>query len=327
MNGVNIEQFQFEYDLTWMSFFQDSEGSTYARYGGRDDADSESYLNAQSLANTMRAVLELHPKKAVKKPSRFEPAPNNEKIRTPADLPALHVHENCVHCHNVKMAQLRQRHDEGTLQKEMVFTYPNPKQLGMVIDPSKQNRITHVAKDSPASTAGLRSGDTILAANGQRILTYGDFTRVLELSPSTGKLPLLVQREGKKYGRTIALPEGWRVSEDPSWRASTSVVGPGAGFWGRTANKQERAKLNLGEDDLALKVTFIWAPHAKAARVKLQDVITDLDGYKQNMNMRQFHAHLQMHRNWGDEIKLVAMRGGKQVELQMTLPAGPSKND
>ena len=36
MNGVNLNQFQFEYDLTWMAFLQDAEGRTYTRYGGRE---------------------------------------------------------------------------------------------------------------------------------------------------------------------------------------------------------------------------------------------------------------------------------------------------
>ena len=44
MNGVNLNQFQFEYDLTWMAFFQNAEGRTYTRYGRREDHDAESHL-------------------------------------------------------------------------------------------------------------------------------------------------------------------------------------------------------------------------------------------------------------------------------------------
>ena len=49
MNGVNLNQFQFEYDLTWMAFFQNAEGRTYARYGGRDDSGPESHLTKASM--------------------------------------------------------------------------------------------------------------------------------------------------------------------------------------------------------------------------------------------------------------------------------------
>ena len=101
------------------------------------------------------------------------------------------------------------------------------------------------------------------------------------------------------------------------------TVGPGAGFWGRPANDKERESLKLGPEDLALKVTFIWAPHAKAAKVRNGDFVVDLDGHRKNMNMRQFHGFLHLNRNWGDKIKLTAVRGGKEIELDMRLPSEP----
>ena len=53
--------FQFEFDLTWMSFFMDAKDRTYVRYGGRDDTHAESHLNKQSLLRAMRDALALHP--------------------------------------------------------------------------------------------------------------------------------------------------------------------------------------------------------------------------------------------------------------------------
>ena len=327
MNGMNLEQFQFEYDLTWMSFFQNEAGRTYTRYGGRDDSDSESFLNKESLIDTMHTVLDLHKKKAVQSASRYEPIAESQAV--PSDLPTMKKmmskrKESCIHCHDVKVAELRQRHEEDSLQKQMVFTYPSPSKLGFTIDPKKQNEIENVSIASPAANAGLRTGDTILSSDGQRILTYADLTRVLEFAPKAGKLEIVVDHgNGKPSSHQVELPKGWRVSEDPSWRSSLHVVGPGGGFWGRPASEDERASLKLGPDDLALKVTFIWADHAKAAKIKLGDIVTDLDGFRENMTMRQCHSKLNLHRNWGDEITLTALRGGKPVELKMTLPSEP----
>ena len=60
MNGINLDLFQFEYDLTWMSFFMDAENRIYTRYGGRDDSSPESHLNRESLLATMKSVVMLH---------------------------------------------------------------------------------------------------------------------------------------------------------------------------------------------------------------------------------------------------------------------------
>ena len=154
MNGVNLDQFAFEFDLTWMSFFQNAAGETYARYGGRDDAGPETYLNQESLVATMRSVLKLHAKEAVQKGGRYEPIATS--VKTPASIPTMRAmiekrDESCIHCHDVKVAQLRHKHQAGTLQKEMVFTYPDPRQLGLAIDPRE-------TESSPEGRSGLGRG-------------------------------------------------------------------------------------------------------------------------------------------------------------------------
>src|SRR5262245_51113054 len=86
MNGVNIQQFQFDYDLTWMAFFMDAEDRTYTRYGGRDDKDAESHLNRESLIGVMQQVLKLHKAGAVQT-GRYEPAA--AAFHTPEDIPTM----------------------------------------------------------------------------------------------------------------------------------------------------------------------------------------------------------------------------------------------
>ena len=75
MNGMNLNQFQFEYDLTWMAFFQNARGRTYTRYGGREDHGPESHLTKASLVRVMKQVLELHKTDSVQPANRYEPAP------------------------------------------------------------------------------------------------------------------------------------------------------------------------------------------------------------------------------------------------------------
>jgi len=143
MNGVNINLFQFEYDLTWMSFFMDSRDRTYARYGGREDEDAESHLNAESLVRLMEQVLKLHEDGKVQKPGRYEPAAAT--VRTPEDIPTMKAmmarrKVKCIHCHDVKVAQLRHLQSQDKFSRDAIYTYPTPSSIGIRVDAKTQSR-------------------------------------------------------------------------------------------------------------------------------------------------------------------------------------------
>lgn len=327
MNDVNIGQFQFEYDLTWMSFFQNSAGRTYARYGGREDDSAESHLTKASLVRVMNQVLDLHRNKDVKPVSRYEPLPKT--ARTPEDIPttkamlARRKQSKCIHCHDVKVARLKHLRNEGTLKKEMIYTYPSPKNLGIEIDPHRQDVIRSIVKDSAAEKAGLKNGDVIQTAAGHRILTFGDFSRVLELAKTGERLPIAVKRGAKSVETQVQLAGEWRHNSDASWRSSTGPIGPGSGMWGVPATASARKQLGLTGRDLAMRVTVVWARWAKATGVRNGDTIIEFDGQTHSMGPRQLHLYLQLNRNWGDTVPFVVMRGNKRVKLSMTFPTEP----
>ncbi len=326
MNGVNINQFQFEYDLTWMSFFQNADGRTYLRYGGREDHDPESHLNKESLLRVMRQALALHDDGSVQPDSRYEPVAAS--VRTPEDIPTMKAmmakrKESCIHCHDVKIAQLRHLRDQGRLVKDLVFTYPSPSQLGIQLDPAVQYKVQKVDAESPAEVAGIRTGDLIRTIDGQRVLTLADMSRVLELTPKSGTLAVGIERDKETVATAIRLPDGWRKSDDPSWRSSTGVMGPSSGFWGVAANGDQRRQLGLTEDDLAIRVTFLWGPWIKESGLRNGDYVVAIDGQKTNMTIRQLQAYLHLNRNWGDKIDLVVCRDGKDVKLTMQFPDEP----
>jgi predicted metalloprotease with PDZ domain len=329
MNGVNLDQFQFEYDLTWMAFFQNAAGRNYARYGGREDSNAESHLSKDSLLRVMKQVLELHESGSVQADSKYEPLAT--EVTTPSAIPTLKTmmekrkDSTCIHCHDIKNSRFRHLHNTNELKKSMVFTYPSPSLIGLHVDRDQQDLTASVDRDSPAWKAGVREGDLLQSSDGQRILTFADFTRVLELAPSEGALTLTVKRDRTKKTVTVKLPPNWKKSSDPSWRPSVGMIGPGGGFWGKSANDQQRKRFGLRPDELAIRVTFIWAQHAKDAGVKMSDIVVSVDGEKSNMTMRQFHAWLQLNRAWGDEVELAVLRKGKRITLNMTLPDGPSE--
>ena len=56
------------------------------------------------------------------------------------------------------------------------------------LDVEDQSKVRSVDDGSPANVAGIRPGDVIRTMDGQRVLTFADASRVLELAPETGEL-------------------------------------------------------------------------------------------------------------------------------------------
>jgi serine protease Do len=328
MNGVNINLFQFERDLTWMSFFMDAHDRFYARYGGREDTQAESHLTKESLLRTMKQVLDLHRNGAVQT-SRYEPTPQPK--RTPEDIPTMapmiakRKDSKCIHCHDVKVAELKHAQQLGQFRRDMVFTYPGALAVGLVLDPDIHNRVREVKPHSAASRARVLAGDTLLSVDGQRILTFADFTRVLELTPAEGTLPLEIQRGNQKIKVPLKLPSGWRRTQDPSWRESLHVAGPNGGFWGHKMSDTEREKAGLPSGKMAVLVTFIWGEHTREAGIKKDDVVVKFDDLTDDATIAQLHAHLNLNRNYGDTVPLTVRRDGKEHDLTMTLPTKPEQ--
>lgn len=68
--------------------------------------------------------------------------------------------------------------------------------------------ITRVEDDSPASKAGLKAGDVVLAYNGQRVEGMEQFSRFVRETPAGREVKLLVSRDGNT--QTLAAKLGAR---------------------------------------------------------------------------------------------------------------------
>lgn len=329
MNGQNIGLFQFEYDLTFMGFFMDANDQFYARYGGREDNHAESHLSKESLVRTMQAVLALH-KDGKVQTSRYEP--KNPMARTPEDLPGMvkmfdrrKPGNRCIHCHDVKVANLADRRERGVFSKELIYTNPTPSRLGIVLDRDDQQLIAELKADSIAARAGLQTGDRIANVDGQRIRTLGDFARVLELTPHEAALPVAYHRGDQMLKTTLKISGNWRESPDPSWRSSTHWAGPNAGFWGMPLTADEKKVIGIPADRLALRINFFFNNHPTPAKAGLQmkDVVIELDGMRKEMTPRQLHAYLQMHHEFGDKVPMTIRRGNAEIKVTLELPDKP----
>jgi hypothetical protein len=323
MNGIDLKLFRFDGDLTWMSFFMDAEDRFYARYGGRSDDHAESYLSKPSLVRVMQQVLLLHKTRQVLPRSK---GIARVSFATPEAIPPMKKmlaprKEKCIHCHDVKNAQLRHLQDQGSFQKALVFTYPDPQQIGIQSESFRQDVVARVTPGSSAAFADVRRGDRILKVAGQRVLTMADFSQVLERIPARTQLPMRLAREGKDIDVILQLSGDWKTQGNPWWRPSTEVAGPNAGFWAVELSGDQKRKAGLQPDGLALRVTFLFPKHPtpRSSGVRLGDVVIELDGKRDRKNTRQLHSHLQMNRDYGDRVPMTVLRKGVEKELVLRL--------
>jgi serine protease Do len=78
--------------------------------------------------------------------------------------------------------------------------------------------VADVQPDTPASKAGIKSGDVVLAVNGQRIRDARELSRRISLIPPGTVVKLTVQREGKERVIDVTLtklPEDRLAARDP----------------------------------------------------------------------------------------------------------------
>jgi S1-C subfamily serine protease len=278
-------------------------------------------------------VLRLHEGRAVQT-GRYEP--DGKSVRTPEDIASLNARilrrkpgNRCIHCHDVKHGELQERQRAGTFSKELVFSYPMPSAVGLIMDPDEQNRVRSVKPGSPADNAGLRAGDVLQNADGQRVLTVADLARVLELTPRDAKLPVETLRDGKVRRARLELSGPWRKTADPAWRSSTYVAGPNAGFWGVPLEEEDKRQLGIPADQMALRVSHLFTGHPTPVKagLRLNDVVIELDGSRRPMTARQVNTHCQMNHDYGDRVPILVRRGKEERQLILELPDTPGKLD
>lgn len=331
MKGVDLSQFQFDYDLNWAAMFLNADGTVYARYGTQSAAGPDAYNSIEGLVNTMRRVLELHDEypanKAVLAGKRGPDMPYHTALDMPGMANKEHfvgatARNNCIHCHNIHDAENRHAAATGITSNDLLWRFPLPENLGLVIDADHGRRIDRIEPGSPAAESGLKVDEEVTHVGGQVITSIADIQWVLDHLPnSETTLDLRGSRTGE---HTLQLAPGWKKT-DISWRGSIWSVSPILRTWMPELTNQEKRERGLPVDQPAFDVRWINRGEAggKAiykAGLREGDTVVAFNGETiQQQKSQQFMAHIKLNYSVGDRITFTVLRDGlrKQIEIPL----------
>lgn len=337
-NGMDLSLFQFDYDQSWAAFLMNADLTIYGRYGTRSHhSESKDDVSLEGFSKALSGALELHSLFPKNKASLAGKRGPSAEVKVPEEFPSLKgkfgpkldyegkVVQSCIHCHQVGEAlRLAHRSTGKPIPDKVLFPYPNPKILGLILDPKEKANVRQVTSGSSAEKDGFRAGDEILTLAGQPIVSIADVQWLLHHAGETGTLPAEVLREGEKKSLAVSLTEGWRRRDDISWRATSwdlRRVTLGGLRLESLPEEQQRA-LKLSSDRLALRVKHVgqFGEHAVAKKAGFQkdDVLIAVDGRQNPLTESTLMTQLVQTKRPGDQIAVTVLRGKKRVEL--TLP-------
>jgi predicted metalloprotease with PDZ domain len=320
MNGVNLDQFQFDRDLSFVALFMNADGAVYGRYGTRATLDrrSMSHISHASFGKAMERALELHrayPRNQAQLAAKRgapvgvtfpEAMKHMKQFPFPAEL------KDCIHCHMAGEARLAQLKEDGRLGLSDVWPFPLPENVGLKLDTDDGLLVKSVVGDSAAAAAGMKPGDQLVAMNGQPLISQGDVQWVLQHLPQEAELQVSFLRNGATESRTLSLTGAWKKA-DTAWRASLASVRPNAEF----RVNLFKSKMGIAPGEMALVVNY---PQGVAAQAGLRsgDIVVEVDGRKDFLTEADLLAYIHFHEPRPKKLRLTIAR--KEQRLELTLP-------
>lgn len=309
--GVDLRRFEFDYDLTWYAFFRNADGTVYGRYGGRDAADAEARLSLKGLRYAMDRALEAH-----KAPPAPAPLPGRPVLAE--DSPAARRHKGCIHCHNVNEFRRADTKAAGTWDRDSVWVYPLPENVGVTLDVDAGDRVKAVAPGSAADKAGLRPGDRLTRLNGYPVASFADASFALHKAPAKGAIPVAWVRGGTDSSGTLEVAAGWRKT-NLTWRPSMLDLLPSAPFVGDDLTAGEKKRLGLPAGRAAFRQGDQVHSTLAAAGVRAGDVVVGFDGAAVDGDMGDLLGYVRRNYLVGETVTVDVLRGGRRVGVRLAL--------
>lgn len=328
-NGLDLNTFQYDTDQSFAMFMLAADKTILGRFGTRSHrTEWHGDVSIEGMAEALKAGLALHANYPGNR--RFVAGKRGEPLEfdTPEAYPTLKgkytdrlnyegdVVKSCIHCHQIGDARRDFYWSQSKpIPEKLLFPYPHPKSIGLILDPERRGMVKSVVVGSPAERSGFEAGDDLLVLDGQAIVSMADVQWVLHHAESEGdRLPVTLRREGKSMNLDLVLPTGWRRLDDPSWRVAAWGIGRMMTGGMRLEELDEAARQQAGvESGMALRAKHVgqYGDHAAAKRVGLQkgDIIITFDGRSDFQREAELFAYVNENRKPGDKVVVEYLRG------------------
>lgn len=339
-NGLDLGLFQYDTDQSFAAFLLNADGTIYGRFGTRShQSEWVGDVSLPGLAKALQGALALHqayPRDRESLAAKRGPAP---KFTAPEKFPSLqgkytsqlartgNIVQSCIHCHQIGDAERDWYRSQGQpIPDEVLYPFPHPKSIGLILDPEERAVVERVGKGSFAETAGFRVGDQIIRMNGQPLLSIADVQWVLQgIDNQGGQVVADLRRDGQPLRLKLDLPADWRSADDISWRVTSWGLRRMAlgGLYLEDLSDEARQQAGIPADKLALRVKHAgeFGPHAaaKQAGFRKEDVIVAYNGDERRLREADLlRAGVQRHRP-GDRVAATVLREGRRLELQIPI--------
>ena len=333
MKGVDLTQFQFDYDLNWAAMFISADGLVYGRYGTQSAEGPDAYNSVASLKKAMERVLELHADREKMLPQLRSKRGPEQPYKTGLEMPGMEnkeklagetVRNNCIHCHMIHDARHNELYKAGKFTMEEMNRYPLPDNVGLHIDRNDGRKVEKVAAGSAAERAGIKAGDEITHMKFVPVISIADMQWAMNGLPNAATaLPVTVKRGEVFMQFTVKLEEGWKKM-DWSWRGSRWSMKPRPGFWAPLAKEEELKTLGLPEGSKAYRIQFLnrSQDEGRAAYdvgLREGDFIVGIDGKPVTMEPERFHMWVRTTQKIGGTLPLTVVRKGEKKEIGLPL--------
>ena len=334
-NGLDLALFQYDTDQSFAVFMLNADGTIYGRFGTRSHrTEWLTDVSLKGLAAALKGALALHAEYPARKSELEKKRGKPPEVASPELFPTLKdrytdrlnyagdVVDSCIHCHQIGEARRSYYWSQRKpIPERILFPYPHPKSVGLIMDPDTKATIKSVANDSFAAEAGFRAGDQIVMFAGQPLLSIADLQWALDqVDPAGEEIAVKVKRAAGTTDLTFTLTDGWRRSGDLSWRASTwslrrMVTG------GMVLSADEAAATPNGPMALQVKHLGRFGPHAaaKKAGFKKGDVIVSFDGRQDLVTEEALLHHAISHHHPGAKVPVTVLRGGQRKSLDLPI--------
>jgi len=339
-NGLDLSLFQYDYDQSFAVFLMNADKTIYGRFGTRSHRTLWSEdVSIKGLAKAMQGALIMHADFARYKQALAAKRGSKPLFASPEKYPSLagkfkstlnqqgNIVKSCIHCHQIGGAQRQYYFNRGKkIPDNILFQYPHPKILGLILDPAEMATVKKVTANSTAEKAGFKEGDEIVTLDNQPLLSIADVQWVLHHAADTDKLQAEVKRKGKTIQLTLPLQTGWRQRDDIDWRVTTWAfrgnMAGGAVFESATAKQRKQAGVN-DNSQMALRIRSLgrYGKHAAARRAGFRegDIVISYAGKTNLLRETDLLTYAVNAHQPGDKVSVTVYRKGKIINLRMPI--------